>query len=83
MKLSNRVFVSTPFENNKNLPLDFPWLTFRGKKGAMLTLQGDISSVHNLQQELGAVKQIVNRDINKWGLKIRDIDIQIEFVEEK
>lgn len=83
MKLSNRVFVSTPFETNKDIPLDFPWLTFRGKKGVMLTLQGDISNVHNLQEELEAVKQIVNRDINKWNLRMRDVDIRIEFVEEK
>lgn len=83
MKLSNRVFVSTPFETNRDIPLDFPWLTFKDKKGVMLTLQGDLNNVHNLQKELEAVKQLVNQDINKWGLKMREVDINIEFVEEK
>lgn len=67
MKLSNRVFVSTPFETNRNLPLDFPWLSFNAKKGVMMVLQGDVQDVHNLQEELNHIKQVVNMDANKWG----------------
>lgn len=81
MKLPNTVFVSVPFETNKKLPLDFPWLTFRGKKGVMLRLQGDLNNIHNLQRELDEVKKLVKKDVNKWGLRLRDIDIKIEFME--
>lgn len=81
MKLSNKVFVSTPFETNKELPLDFPWLTFRDNKGVMLELQGDLNDVHNLQQELEEVKKLVNKDVNKRGLRLRDLNIKIDFME--
>ena len=89
MKISNRGYVSTPFETNKNLPISFTFLTFGDKKGVMLTLQGDVSNVNNLQKELEEVKQIVNREINKENtrlttkIKLRDVDIKIEFVEIK
>lgn len=81
MKLSNTVFVSTPFETNRGLPLDFPWLTFRNNKGVMLKLQGDLNDVHNLQQELEEVKKLVNKDVNKRGLRLRDLNIKIDFME--
>lgn len=83
MKLSNKVKVSTPFGNNKHLPLGFRWLTFHHTHGVLLTLQGDLSDTHNLQQELEEVKQLVNRDLNKVGAKLRDTYIKIEFMEEK
>lgn len=83
MKISNRVFVSTPFEDNKNIDIMFPWLTFKGKKGVMLTLQGDVTDVHNLQKELQAVKDLINIDANRFGIKLRDLNIKIEFVEDK
>lgn len=83
MKISNRVFVSTPFEDNKNIDIHFPWITFKGKKGIMLTLQGDLTDIHNLQKELQAVKDLVNIDANRFGIKLRDLNIKIEFVEEK
>ena len=80
MKISNKVFVSTPFKTNPKLPIDFPWLTFGESKGVMLTLQGDMGNVHNLQKELGEVKKIVNRDASKHNIRLRDLDIQIQFV---
>lgn len=83
MKVSNRVLVSTPFESNRHIPLDFPWLTFQGKRGVLISLQGDVSDVHNLQKELEEVKKLVNRDVNTFGLKLRDVNIKIEFIEQE
>ena len=80
MKISNKVLVSTPWETNKHLPADFPFLTFNKGEGVSISLQGDVSNVHNLQKELEEVKQIVNREINKFGLRLRDTDIKIEFL---
>lgn len=82
MKISNKVKVSTPFSSNKHLPLGFRWLTFHENHGILLNLQGDVSDVHNLQKELEEVKQLVNRDLNKVGVKLRDTFIKIEFIEE-
>lgn len=80
MKLSNRVFVSTPFETNRKLPLDFPWLDLSCKKGVVMELQGDMNNLRSLQQELARVKQVVNIDANDWGVRLNDLDIKIEFV---
>lgn len=81
LKISNKVLVSTPWEKNKHLPLGFPFLTFKGKDGVSLILQGDVNDVHNLQKELEEVKQIVNRELNKVGVRLRDTHIDIQFLQ--
>lgn len=80
MKISNKVLVSTPWDTNRHLPLDFPFLTFNDGEGVSIQLQGDVSNVHNLQKELEEVKQIVNIELNKVGIRLRDTDIRIEFL---
>lgn len=79
MKLSNTVLVSVVAAKNRQVPLDFPWLSINSDKGVMLSLQGDMSDVHNLQQELQEVKNLVNKDASKFGIKLRDLNIDIKF----
>jgi len=81
LKISNTVLVSTPYEKNKHLPLDFPFITFKGKNGVSLTLQGDVNDVHNLQKELEEVKQLINSELNKVGVRLRDTHIDIQFLQ--
>ena len=45
-----------------------------------LCLDGDKGDLINLQKQLDLVKKDVNQDMNKKGLKLRDVDISIEFL---
>ena len=45
-----------------------------------LWLDGDMGDLINLQKQLELVKQDVNGDMNKKGLKLKDVTISIEFL---
>ena len=45
-----------------------------------LWLDGDMGDLINLQKQLDLVKQDVNGDMNKKGLKLKDVTISIEFL---
>ncbi len=43
-------------------------------------LDGDKTDLRNLQKQLNLVKADVNRDMNKYGAALRDVDVKVEFV---
>lgn len=71
--INNRVIVTVKPKHGKSLPCDFPWIN-----GVSLSLLGDITILANLQNELAAVKSLVNKDINRFKLKLSDFDIIIK-----
>ena len=65
------VAVTVTIKGDKTFPLwDKVWLD----------LDGDRSDLINLQMQLKLVKQDVNKDMNRRGFALRDVDINIEFV---
>jgi hypothetical protein len=46
-----------------------------------LGLDGEKSDLINLQAQLELVKSHVNQDMNRKGLALKDVDIEIVFVE--
>ena len=44
-----------------------------------MNLQGDCSELINLQKELNEIKKEVNRDVNRNGLKLKDVEIRISL----
>lgn len=45
-------------------------------------LEGSITDVLNLMEELKHIKAFVNKAMNERGLALRDVDIKIEFIED-
>ena len=58
------------------LPYNFPWAS-----GVHVSLLGNMSDLNNVQRELESVKQLVNVDISKWGLNLKDFKIEISNAE--
>ena len=44
-----------------------------------LDLQGDCTELNNLQKELVEVKKIVNAEVNRKGLKLKQVEVKIEL----
>lgn len=70
--LSSSVIVSVVPTGKLNVPSMFPWAN-----GVLIGLQGDLSSLSNLQSELNEVKKLVNADISKFGMNLKDFEIKI------
>jgi len=70
--LSPKAIVSVTQKGKRLLPMDFPWAN-----GVLVSLQGDLSDLDNLQNELNSIKQLVNRDISKFDLNLKDFAIKI------
>ena len=49
----------------------------------MMSLQGDVSDMFQLNKELSEVKSEINQDMNRKGYALKDVNVTIEFVEEK
>ena len=47
----------------------------------LLTLCGDKSDLINLQKQLKSVKGDVKKDMNRKGYALRDVNINIEFLD--
>jgi hypothetical protein len=60
---------------NKKVPLDFPWLN-----GVHVSLLGDLTDLKNLQNELEQVYLMVNEDISKFNMSLKDFSIEIKWV---
>ena len=45
-----------------------------------ITLTGDPTDLLNLQKQLNHIKQEVNKDMNKRGLALRDVEVKIKFL---
>ena len=52
-----------------------PW-----DNGVLVSLPGDCSSLNNLSRELGQIKGMVNSDINKAGMALKDVTVSIELL---
>lgn len=72
MKKVNVKVVST---GKKDVPFDFPW-----RNGVHLNLWGDTEDLNNLMSELQEVKKMVNADISRFGINLKDFSIKIEVV---
>lgn len=48
-----------------------------------LQLEGDKADMSNLQKQLELVKKDINRDMNKRGLALSDVTVEIEFLADK
>ncbi len=70
-----KISVKAVCKNNQRTPCHFPW-----RNGVHLFLQGDCSDLLNLQTEIEVVKQEVNRDANRFGLALKDLNITIKFI---
>ena len=70
-----KVNVKVISNNAKKVPLDFPWIS-----GVHLSLQGDVTFLENLTKELEEVKSMVNKDISKFNMNLKDFSIKIEFI---
>lgn len=46
-----------------------------------LSLEGDRTNLLNLMSQLELVKSDVNKDMNKKGLALKDVEVNIEFIE--
>ena len=55
-----------------NLPLNFPWVNT-----VHVSLMGNMSDLKNIQRELDCIKQLVNKDISKFGLNLKNFKIEI------
>jgi hypothetical protein len=58
------------------LPYGFPWAN-----GVHVSLLGNMSDLVSIQRELESIKQVVNVDISKWGLRLKDFKIEITKAE--
>lgn len=47
--------------------------------GVRLDLQGDCTELANLQKELNEVKKIVNSEVNKKGLSLKQVVVNVEL----
>ena len=56
------------------VPLNFPWLN-----PVHVSLFGDLSDLNNLQHELNEIKSLVNRDISKFNMNLKDFSIEINW----
>ena len=70
-----KVNVKVVSNNTKKIPLNFPWIN-----GVHLNLQGDVTFLENLTKELDEVKAMVNKDISKFNMNLKDFSIKIEFI---
>jgi hypothetical protein len=71
-----KAFVKVVSVSNKEVPLDFPWLN-----NVLVTLLGDLSDLNNLRHELNQIKALVNQDISKFNMNLKDYSIQISWPE--
>ena len=73
------VTVSAPYEKNIKCPLDFPYLTFKGKNGVALTVRHDTSTLKGLRDELNNLHHYLNGECNKFGLALKDVHFELEW----
>ena len=59
------------------VPYDFPWLNY-----VSVALQGDLAKLETIQNELNEIKKLVNADISKFGLNLKDYKIEISWLDE-
>lgn len=70
-----KVSVKVVSVSTKKVPINFPWVN-----GVHLNLQGDLTCLENLTKELQEVKSMVNKDISKFNMNLKDFSIKIEFI---
>lgn len=70
-----KVNVKVVSNNGKYIPALFPW-----RDGVHLNLMGDTTDLKNLMSEFEEVKKMVNADISRFGMNLKDFSIKIEAV---
>lgn len=75
-----KVIVSAKFKDNKGVPLDFPFLTFRDNVGVAFKVVNDTSTISGMEAEIKEIKAMLNREANKSGLKLRDVNFTLEWI---
>lgn len=68
-----RVIITAVIKNN-------PYHGFPYMNGVLWNIQGDSQDLKNLQSELEVIKQKLNREANRHGLKYSDLKVTIEFL---
>ena len=58
-------------------PVSTPW-----SDGVRVCLLGDCTDLFTLQSELAEIKNMVNADVNKAGMALKDVKITIELERE-
>ena len=73
------VFVSAPYEKNIKCPLDFPYLTFKGRRGVSLRVTHDTSTLQGMRKELDSLHNFLNGECNRHGLKLKEVNFKLEW----
>lgn len=75
--LNPKAFVKVvAIKAGKKVPFDFPWFS-----NVAVALQGDLTKLSTIQKELEEIKKLVNVDISKFGLNLKDYEIEISWIE--
>lgn len=61
-------------EGNKGTPWD---------NGVRVDLLGDCADLNNLIKELDVVKSMVNSDMNRHGLALKDVKVTVKLLEQQ
>ena len=72
--LAPKACIKVVSTSNISVPCDFPW-----KDGVHVSLIGDLSNLNNLQHELEEIKKLVNKDISKFKMNLKDFSIEITW----
>lgn len=73
--LHSKAFVRVvPVKRGSRLPVEFPWISY-----VAIALHGDLSKLDVIQKEMDEIKSIVNRDISKFKLNLKDYKIEIAW----
>ena len=70
--LNPKAFVKVVPTKNATVPFDFPWYS-----EVAVSLQGDLTKLDNIKKELDEIKKLVNKDISKFGMNLKDYTIEI------
>lgn len=76
VKLQNRVLITVTKKGAATL--DLPIMN-----KVLVNLLQDTTDLNALIEELGGIKQWVNREVNIMGFALRDVDIKIEFIQQE
>ena len=70
--LNPKAFVKVVPVKGARVPVGFPWYS-----EVAVALQGDLTKLDNIQKELEEIKKLVNKDISKFNMNLKDYTIEI------
>lgn len=76
LPLKPKAFLKVVSTGTQKVPLDFPWLNPVG-----VALRGDMSDLENIKKELDEIKALVNSDISRFKMNLKDFKIIIQWAE--